>query len=467
MEVRRGEVVAVLGENGAGKSTLIKVIGGVYHPDQGTIFFDNKPVKISGPAQAQQMGIAIIHQELNLIPSLSVLDNLFLGKEKRLGWISKNQEASQANKILASLGINIDLKTACKRLSVAEQQLVEIAKGLLQDLSLLILDEPTTALSDRDANQLFGILKNLTDRGDGIIYISHRLEEVEKIADKLYFLRDGHHVGTKTKGSVDRNGMIELMVGRTLDQEFPEHVSAPGEIILEVNNFTLAGKVKNISFQARRGEILAITGQMGAGRTELVRLIAGADRPDQGDLKIKGKSITLRNPGEAIDHGIGMLPEDRKTQGLVQGMNLKDNFALVNYPSLSSRGWINDKKIFNRLRYYLDHMSIKATGPKQTTSTLSGGNQQKVVLAKWLERNCDVIIFDEPTRGIDVGAKYEIYQLMHRLVDEGKCILMVSSELPEVLGMADRILVMKQGAVVSELNNDKNLTQENILGLSI
>lgn len=467
LEINSGEVLALLGENGAGKSTLIKIIGGIHAPDYGQVFYNDDEVQISGPADAQQLGIAIIHQELNLIPTLSVRDNLFLGSEKKLGLIARQPEIKKAEKILCSLGADISLNTPCRRLSVAQQQLVEIARALLQDIRLLVMDEPTTALTEEDVEHLFQTIRSLKRQGIAIIYITHRLAEVDQVADKLFFLRDGKHVGTRKKGEVDRSAMIELMVGRKLDQEFPDHKFSPGEFFLEVKNLNSPGKIKNASFQVRKGEILGITGLMGSGRTELVRLIAGADQPDSGEVVVAGKPIAVGDPRTSIRHGIGMLPEDRKSQGLVLGMSVAENFGLVNLDQYSKWGWISSNQLKQRLKTYLESLAIKVSGARQKALNLSGGNQQKLVLAKWLEKNCDVIIFDEPTRGIDVGAKFEIYQLMHRLVDQGKCIIMVSSELPEILGMANRVLVMREGEIVAQLDEVANLNQEDIMSLSV
>ena len=467
LDLNQSEVLAILGENGAGKSTLIKLLGGVFQPDQGTIEFDGQETIIHTPKTAKEMRIGIIYQELNVIPFSTVLDNLFLGSERTIGFKKTSEEIAKAKVILEEFGISLPLDQRCSNLSVANQQLIEITKALLLDVRILVLDEPTTSLTDKDVDHLFEILEGLVEKGIGIIYISHRLEEIDRIANRLYFLRDGKHVGTFPKVGMTRDRMIELMVGRKLENEFPLFDPTPGDVVLSVDRLSYKDTVKDISFDLKAGEILGITGLMGAGRTEMIRLIAGADNHTSGNVYHSGKIAVIHSPADAIREGIGLLPEDRKAQGLVLKRPVGENFSLLNLKEYSSNGWISDKKLSNRLRFYKDKLSIKFSSQSQKSENLSGGNQQKLVLAKWLEKDCEIFIFDEPTKGIDVGAKYEIYELMNKLIEEGKSIIMVSSELPEVIGMSTRILVMKNGELVGELDNQEKRNQEEIMQIMV
>ena len=468
LELRGGEVLALLGENGAGKSTLIKILGGAHTPDAGTLELDGEPLDIRGPADSQKAGIAVIYQEFNLVPGLSARENIFLGQETtRAGFIAADEERRRVRELFDRLGASIDPEVPCGRLSVAEQQEVEIAKALSQDARLIVMDEPTAALSPSEVERLLEVVRELKAQGIGVIYISHRLNEIFEIADRVTVLRDGDHVGTKPIDEFTRNSMIELMVGRSLDQEFPKAAAELGEERLVVRGLSRGRRVREVSFGVRRGEVLGLTGLMGAGRTETARLIFGADRCEAGIITLDGKTLRLRSPREAVAAGICLLTEDRKTQGLVLGQSVRENFGLPNLTSFAWLGFIDQKREAEALEVHVGKLQIKLSSADQSAGTLSGGNQQKVVLAKWLERNAEVIIFDEPTRGIDVGAKYEIYQIINRLAAAGKAILMISSELPEVLGMSDRILVMHEGRVTGEITDVAGATQADIMQLAV
>ena len=468
LELRGGEVLALLGENGAGKSTLIKILGGAHAPDAGTLELDGEPLDIRRPADSQKAGIAVIYQEFNLVPGLSARENIFLGQETtRAGFIAADEERRRVRELFDRLGASIDPEVPCGRLSVAEQQEVEIAKALSQNARLIVMDEPTAALSPSEVERLLEVVRELKAQGIGVIYISHRLNEIFEIADRVTVLRDGEHVGTKPIGEFTRDSMIELMVGRSLDQEFPKAAAELGEERLVLRGLSRGRRVREVSFGVRRGEVLGLTGLVGAGRTETARLIFGADRREAGIITLDGKTLRLRSPREAVAAGICLLTEDRKTQGLVLGQSVRENFGLPNLASFAWLGFIDQKREAEALEVHVGKLQIKLSSVDQSVGTLSGGNQQKVVLAKWLERNAEVIIFDEPTRGIDVGAKYEIYQLINRLAAAGKAILMISSELPEVLGMSDRILVMHEGRVTGEITDVAGATQADIMQLAV
>jgi ribose transport system ATP-binding protein len=467
LELQTGEVLALLGENGAGKSTLIKVIGGAHLPDEGTIEIDGQSVRIETPQDSLQAGIGIIYQEFNLVPGLSVRENIFLGQESgRVSFIPRAEEHRKALELFARIGVEIDPGKLCSELSVAEQQIVEIAKALSQNARIIVMDEPTAALTPHEVEGLLEVVRELRTQGIGIIYISHRLDEIDAIADRVIILRDGGHVATREKADLNREQMIALMVGRSLDKEFPTRSSSPGKVRLAVRQLTRSTKVRDVSFDLRAGEIVGLTGLVGAGRTETVRLIFGADQRDSGEIELDGRRLEIRSPRDAIRNGICLLTEDRKGQGLVLGQSVQENFGLPNLIDFSGKLLISVSRESDAFAGYVETMRIKISGHSQVAGTLSGGNQQKVVLAKWLQRNAEVIIFDEPTRGIDVGAKFEIYQLIHGLAEEGKAILMISSELPEVLGMSDRIIVMNEGRVTGEIGDCANATQEDVMKLA-
>lgn len=468
LTLHQGEVVALLGENGAGKSTLIKMLGGAHRPDDGEIRIDGEPVEIHSATDAQKAGIAVIYQEFNLVPGLTVAENLFLGREvTRFGLVDLAAEKEQAVNWLQRIGLDIDPDQRCGELTVAQQQAVEIAKALTFDARILVMDEPSAVLTDQEVERLFEVVRDLRASGIGIIYISHRLDEIDELADRLVVLRDGQQVGEGRVADTDRNTLIEMMVGRPLEDEFPPRKVEVGSERLRVDHLSRGRSVRDVSFSVKAGEIVGFSGLVGAGRTETMRLIAGADRRESGQIRIDGKLVEVRTPRDAIAAGVCLLSEDRKGEGLVLGHSAVDNFGLPNLRRFSRRAWLEDRRERDEFERYTKELSIKVSGPDQMVGKLSGGNQQKVVLAKWLARNTDVILFDEPTRGIDVGAKFEIYQLMNQLAAEGKAIVMVSSELPEILGMSDRILVMREGRLVGELENTPDTTQEDILALAM
>ncbi len=462
-----GEVLALLGENGAGKSTLIKILGGAQQQDKGTIEINGNSVQLNNPQSSQAEGIGIIYQEFNLVPGLTARENIFLGQEpSSVCFIPRVQEEEKSRELFARIGVEINPNTLCSELTVAQQQVVEIAKALAQDAKIIVMDEPTAALTQREVQGLLKIVRELRIQGIGIIYISHRLDEIDAIADRVTVLRDGEHIATRDKPKLHRSEMIELMVGRSLDKEFPSRERIPGPARLTVRNLMRSNTVRNVTFKLHAGEIVGLTGLVGAGRTETARMIFGADPKDSGVIELDEKRIYANSPRDAIRQGICLLTEDRKSQGLVLGQTVQENFGLPNLKQFTQTGLINRSKERDAFAKFVNQIPIKIADHEQSAQTLSGGNQQKVVLAKWLQRNAEVIIFDEPTRGIDVGAKYEIYQLIHQLADEGKAILMISSELPEILGMSDRILVMNEGKITGEITEVSSATQEDIMKLA-
>jgi ABC-type sugar transport system ATPase subunit len=468
LELLAGEVHALLGENGAGKSTLIKILAGAQHPDNGSIRIDGRPVRINSPQDAQRLGIAVVYQEFNLVPGLTARENIFLGREKtRAGFVSPALEGREAAGLFRKINIRIDPEARCRDLTVAEQQAVEIAKALSQNARIIVFDEPSAVLTPREVEQLFAVIRDLKSHGMGVVYISHRLDEVFALADRATILRDGETIATEPVKNLSRGRIIELMVGRKLEQEFPKQRAALGPERLVVRHLRRGDKVKDVSLHVRAGEVLALTGLVGAGRSETARLIFGADQPDSGSVELDGKLLRLRSPLDAIRAGVGLLTEDRKAQGLVLGLPARENFGLPNLSAWTRLGFVRHRREERAFARYVEALRIRNAGPEQITKNLSGGNQQKIVLAKWLERHCDVLIFDEPTRGIDVGTKYEIYLLINQLTAQGKAIIMISSELPEVLGMADRILVMHEGRISGEITDVPVATQEDILKLAM
>jgi ABC-type sugar transport system ATPase subunit len=463
------EVLAVMGENGAGKSTLIKILAGAVPPNSGTILVDECPLHLDDPISARRSGIAVIYQEFNLIPSLTVPENLFLGQETtRSGFLTKAAERSKARALFERLGVDIDLSVPCGELSTAQQQLVEIARALASDARILVMDEPSASLSPHEVERLLQLVKELRASGMGIIYVSHRLDEVLSIADRVMFLRDGRFAGEHPAAQLTKARMIGCMVGRELQTEHPERISKPQDsVVLEARDLRRGKHVQSVSFVLRKGEILAITGLVGSGRTETARLLFGADQPDSGTILRNGQVVHFQHPAEAIAAGIGLLPEDRKSQGLILRHSLADNFTLPNLDRFTSSGFLDRHQIADAFSKLTEHLRIKAPSSDVAASSLSGGNQQKVVLAKWLARDCEVLIFDEPTRGVDVSAKFEIYSLMRSLVARGVSILMISSEMPEVLGLADRILVMHDGRITGEIDDVPAATQEILMQLAI
>ncbi len=463
----RGEVHALVGENGAGKSTLMKILSGVYLPDAGEITFKGVPVRMESPHHAQSLGISTIYQEPSLLPHLTVAENIYLGREitGRLGLIDTRELQRRAQDLLDRLGAAVDVASPVFRLSVAQQQLVEIAKALSLNADLIIMDEPTDALGEREVEHLFDIIRSLRQAGVTVIYVSHRLDEIFRIADRATVLKDGQVVGTVRTADVSKGDLICMMVGRPLSEAFPPRGNGKGEKVLEVRGLSRRGAFRDIHFTLHRGEILGIAGLAGSGRTEIVRAIFGADPVDAGEILLRGVPLQVRGPRDAVNAGIGFLTEDRKAEGLVMGLSLRENVALPSLDVWSAWGLVDrarERKVVGDL---IAELQIRPPNPQQQVQYLSGGNQQKVVLAKWLATEPDVLLFDEPTLGIDVGAKVEIYALMRRLANEGKAIIMISSELPEVIGMSDRILVLCEGRIVGELTPEE-ATEERILGLA-
>ncbi|MDW8206972.1 MAG: sugar ABC transporter ATP-binding protein [Chloroherpetonaceae bacterium] len=468
LTVYPGEVHALLGENGAGKSTLMKILAGAQSRDSGEILLYGQPVAIDSPHRAMELGIAIIYQEFNLVPYLSAGENIFLGREPRAtlpGFVDFKALYRMAQEILDRLGVKIDARTPVNQLSVAQQQMVEIAKAASQQARILVMDEPSATLTDHELQALFQLIRQLRDEGVSILYISHRLEEIFEICDRATILRDGRWIATRSVSDLTREEIIRLMVGRELREAIPKVAVEPGPPALAVKHLNRAGVLHDVSFHVCRGEIVGLAGLVGAGRTETARAIFGADPIDSGTIEVFGRPVTIRSPQDAIRHGIGLVTEDRKQQGLVLGMAVRENTTLANLGALSSLGFIRRNAERQVAEQYRKSLAIKTPSIEQTVQNLSGGNQQKVVLAKWLFTGSKILIFDEPTRGIDVGAKSEIYRLMNDLAAQGVAILMISSELPEILGMSDRILVMHEGRIAGELSRAE-ATQEKIMHLA-
>lgn len=465
-EVYRGEVHALAGENGAGKSTLMKILAGVYTRDSGEILFKGQPVDFTNTRQAQQAGIITIYQELNQVPQLSVTENIFLGNELMHGFtVNWPEMHRQARELLSRLHLDIDPRTQLGKLGVAQQQMVEVAKALHQKADLIIMDEPTSALSIREISELFDIVRELREHGVAIIYISHHLEEAFALADRITVLRDGRLITTRRAQDLTIDSLIRLMVGRDLSEKFPKDNVPEDREVLRVEGLNQDGRLRDISFSAYAGEVLGIAGLVGSGRTELVRAIFGADPIDSGQIYVDGKPVKINSPRDAINCGIGLLTEDRKQQGLVLQMSVRDNISMAVLGKLTSSQVTSTQKETALAQHYIDALAIKAYSQNQMALNLSGGTQQKVVLSKWLATKPRVLIFDEPTRGIDVGAKVEIYRMISDLAKQGVAILMVSSELPEVLGMSDRILVVQTGQVRGILSRAE-ATEEKIMELA-
>jgi rhamnose transport system ATP-binding protein len=465
-DVRPGEVHALVGENGAGKSTLVRIMAGAHSPDSGQIEVRGEPVALRSPADALALGIAVIYQEPTLFPDLDVAENIFMdrqplrGRTPHIRWRAMYREARE---LVARLGVRLDVRARVRGLSVADQQSVEIAKALSTNARVLIMDEPTASLSLREVEELFRIVGQLRSSGVAIVFISHRLDEIYEIADRISVLRDGKYVGSGTPSDLPQDRLINLMVGRTLDQLFPKQEAAIGEAVLRVENLSRQGVFRDISFELRRGEILGLAGLVGARRTEVARAIFGIDRLDGGKIFLDGKPVTIHSPRQALRHRITYLPEDRQHQGLVLPMSISHNITLPILQQMTVAGWIRPRQEQRVAEEQGRRLQVRGvTSFKQAVRQLSGGNQQKVVLAKWLATQPRVIILDEPTRGIDVGTKAEVHRLISQLAGQGLAILMISSELPEVLGMSDRILVMHEGRLTGELTREE-ATQEKIM----
>jgi ribose transport system ATP-binding protein len=467
-DVRAGEVHALVGENGAGKSTLMKILAGAIPMDSGTILMDGKVVHIDSPLAAISHGIGIIYQEFNLVPYMSAAENIFLGREPRgvaPGFIDFAKMNNEAQQVLDRLGVKISAKMLVSRMSVAQRQMVEIAKTISKKARVIAMDEPSATLTEHELDNLFALIAQLKSEGVGVIYISHRLEEIFQIADRVTVLRDGQLVATKDIADTNRDDIIQMMVGREIKEKIPKRAAELGEKLLEVRGLCREGVLKDVSFELRRGEILGFAGLVGAGRTEVARCIFGADPIDAGEIILDGEKVTISSPLDAIKLGIGFVTEDRKLLGLILSMAVRENISLANLDMLALLGFIDLKKERRVAEGYVSDLSIKTPSVEQKVENLSGGTQQKVVLAKWLFTKSKVLIFDEPTRGIDVGSKVEIYQLMNKLAAQGVGIIMISSELPEVLGMSDRILVMHEGRIAGELSRE-DATQEAVMHLA-
>jgi ribose transport system ATP-binding protein len=469
LTLQPGEVHVLLGENGAGKSTLMKILSGAYRKDAGTIMVHGREVDIASPRDALAHGIRVIYQELNLVPHLSVAENIFLGvvPTRLPGVIDWRVLHDNTSRLLVDLGMDIAPGTEVLRLSLAHRQMVEIAKALAggEAATVLVMDEPTSALTSREVDQLFALIARLVARGVAVVYITHRLDEVYRIGQRVSVMRDGRHVATKLLTGTTVTELVRLMANRDVGEHFPKQRTAPGAELLRVEHLSRAGVLHDISFSLRAAEVLGIAGLLGAGRTELARVIAGADRPDSGRVVVRDHAVAFRAPADAIRCGIGLLPEDRKAQGLVAGLTVARNVALPHGRRLARFGYLPRRCEEDLAAPIVRDLRIKAT-PRQTVKLLSGGNQQKVVLGKWLAGDARIFIFDEPTRGVDVGAKVEIYQLMNRLTASGAAILMISSEMPELLGMSDRILVLHRGRIGAEFTAEE-ATQERVLSAAL
>lgn len=459
-----GEIHALMGENGAGKSTLMKILTGIYGRDAGVIKVDGKEVDFKSPKEAEAMGIAVIHQELNILPDLTVAENLFLGNEQTMGMgILKTKEMNrEASRILSQLGLDVDVKTPAGHLSVGKQQIIEIAKAIETHAKVIIMDEPTAALTDREIETLFKTIRKLQSQGVSFVYISHRMEEIFAICDRITILRDGQYIGVRVIKETNFDEIVKMMVGRELGDRFPERKASIGDVKLDVKGLTRIGYCEDINFQLRKGEVLAIAGLMGAGRTEVAQALFGYRKMNKGEIFIDGQKVKISNPIQAKKHGIGFVTEDRKSEGLVVDFSIKDNIMLTNLGKASKMGVINSKKETNFVDNLMKKLGVRSSGAMQTAKSLSGGNQQKVVIAKWLGDAPKILILDEPTRGVDIGAKKEIYQIINDLAEQGVAILMISSELPEVIGMADRVLVMHEGKITGEVSKEE-MTQEKIM----
>lgn len=470
LKIKHGEIHALLGENGAGKSTLVKILSGVHQKDSGTVLLNGVEINPKNTHYGQLLGISVVYQELSLVNDLSVAENIYLHK---LGaskfWMNWKKITKDAQELIDSLGFVIDASAKVKDLSIVQKQVVEIAKALSEDTKVLILDEPTTVFDPNDAKKLFDNLIRLKKGGMSIIYISHHLEEIFKIADTITVLKDGVHTGSMATKDIDKDGVIRLMIGRELDDLFPTRTSSiSDEPIFEVKNLNgIDGFVKDVSFSVRAGEVLGVAGLGGSGRTEMGKLIFGADKKKSGTLILNGKVITTRTPVEAVKHEIGFVSEDRKEEGVFLPLSIRKNISITSFSPISSKlGFINNEKEYNNVLGLIDKLNIKTPSSEIDVKNLSGGNQQKVALAKWLSIDSKLIIIDEPTRGVDVGAKVEIYNLINEVAKKGVAVIVISSDMPEIMGIADRILVMHKGRIFGELPKDK-FSEENILRYSI
>jgi ribose transport system ATP-binding protein len=464
-DIRPGEVHVLLGENGAGKSTLVKIMSGAYRPDEGEVYVKGEKVEIHSPQVAQDLGISTVYQELSLVPDLPVAKNIFLGHEPVQGLprlLDDHAMVQEARRLLRAMDVDLDPRTPVRRLSLAMRQVVEIVKALARNSRIIILDEPTSSLSEHETEELFARIQRLKADGVGICYISHRLEELARVGDRVTVMRDGRVIAAGQPAGTPISQLVRLMAGRDLSQEFPQRATSLGPELLRVENLSVPGRVFDVSFSLHAGEVLGLFGLVGAGRTELLRAIFGAEHGRSGRIFVKGRQVDIARPQDAIASGLGLVPEDRHHQGLVLGMSVQQNIAMASLRNCTRRGFIVFECVRRLAQYFIERLRIKVRSPGVRVATLSGGNQQKVVIARALATGADVVLLDEPTRGIDVGAKVEMYHLVNDLVSEGKAVLLVSSEMVEILGLSDRILVMRQGRISLECSR-REATQENLL----
>lgn len=466
LQLRPGTVHALMGENGAGKSTLMKILSGIHHPDEGEIYLKGKKIRIDSPGQALRLGISMIHQELTPIPEMTVAENIFLGREPTtFGIINYTKLYKRTSNLFDKIGIHIHPKSKMKDLKISDVQLVEIAKAISFDADVLIMDEPTSALTDREVKQLFKVIADLKANGKGIIYISHKMDEIFTIADDITVLRDGEFIATKVSSETNNKELISMMVGRELKDIFPKEQGEAGEVLLSVKGLTLSGKFYDISFDARKGEILGIAGLMGSGRTEVMEALFGITNPDSGEIWINNRQVKIRAPEDAIKQGIAFVTEDRKVQGLNLIAPVRHNITISSLDKVSNKGFINGVQEKRVVDEQIDALKIKTPHRDQWAKYLSGGNQQKVVIAKWLITKPRILILDEPTRGIDIGAKSEIYKLMQTYASEGFVIIMVSSELSEIIGMSHRVIVFHDRRIAGEISRN-GASQELIMEMA-
>lgn len=465
LTVYPGQVLALVGENGAGKSTLMKILSGVHQMDEGEIRIDGKPVRITDPLTSQLMGISIIYQELNVLDNMNIAENIFLGREQRKNRVfaDKRRMHSEARRLLDEVGLNLDTWSMVRDLSTAQKQMIEVAKALSFQSKIIIMDEPTSSLTETETETLFGIVRKLRDKGVAIVFISHKLAEIFAISDEVAVLRDGVSAGRMRTADCTENDIVNAMVGRDVENLFAKEPAEIGGVVLEVRGLSTKGFLQDISFDLHAGEILGFAGLVGAGRSEVMRAVFGIDKRESGEIYVKGKKVRIASPKDALRCRMGFVPEDRKSQGLVLGMNVRQNTTLAALRQVANGAGFLSARLENEMTdQFVKALEVKTPSNEQRVQNLSGGNQQKVVIAKWLANSPDILILDEPTRGIDVGAKHEIYQVMNHLVEQGKAIIMISSELPEILGMSDRILVMHEGRIVGELPKEE-ATQERIM----
>lgn len=466
LAVKPGEILGLIGENGAGKSTLIKVLTGVHSADEGSIFVEGVERHFHNPNDSAAAGVACVYQELNIEKLLSITDNIFINKwlHKKNGFLDYQTMHDKAREVMTSLGQDVDPSKAAGTVGMGVQQMIEISKALLVGAKMIIMDEPTSSLGEKEVAQLMKICRELRDRGISILFVSHKLEELFELCDRVAVIRDGEHIWTKPIKDVDNDSLITAMVGRSLDEQFPKVVGTKGECALKVEHLKRNGVLFDVSFEAYDGQILSFAGLVGAGRTETMRAVFGADPIDGGNIYIHGKKVTIANPRQAIRAGIAFLTEDRKNQGLVLSQSIRSNLIMANMKGFARGVFLDDKHIEKVGAENINSLRIKTPSLDEVTGQLSGGNQQKVVIGKWINTDADIYIFDEPTRGIDVGAKVEVYNIMNKLVKEGKCVIMISSEMPEVLGMSDRVVVMRSGRVTGTLDrNSDHFNQEDIM----